>query len=857
MARFAPPSADNTSTARAHQQLIVVDALLIAISGTFSSSPRIILRMGHVFRRLMRSPSFTAITLATLAIGIGANTAIFSVVNTVLLRPLPYPNPDRLVGVWHTAPGIKIKQLNASPSSYFTYREEGRSFEKLALWDRMVAGVTGSGEPEQVVGLGVTEDTLAVLGVQPIAGRWFTHKDDSPGSPETVILSYEYWQRRFGGSPSAIGRRLIVGGKAREVIGVMPRGFRFLDLKPALILPLQLDRSKQFLGDFSYQSVARLKPGMTIAQANTDVARMLPMMEQKFPPPGFSSKMFDDARIGPDVHPFKQDLVGDVGSVLWVLMGTIGMVLLIACANVANLLLVRESRQQELAIRAALGAGWSRIARELLVESVILGVAGGALGIAFAYAALRLLVALGPSSVPRLDQISIDAPVLLFTLALSLLAGLPFGLIPVWKYARAPLATGLRDGGRALSQGRERRRARSVLVVVQVALALVLLISSGLMIRTFQALNRVDPGFTRPGEILTMGIAIPETLIKDAGQAARVDQEILRKLSEIPAVSAVALSNAMTMEGSQTNDLLFTADRTYTELKLPPIRRFKFISPGFFATVGRKMVAGRDLTWTDINDKRPVVLLSENLAREYWRDPATALGKRVRESPKDEWREVIGVVANEHDDGVNQEAPAIVYWPYYMNRFWTDSPSVRRFLVFAVRSPRTGTAGFLKEIQQAVWSVNPDLPLANVRTLEDIAKKSMARTSFTLVMLALAGAMAMLLGLVGIYGVISYSVSQRTREIGIRLALGAREQVVTRMFLRHAPLLTAIGVIFGLAAATALMRLMASLLFEVSPVDPVTYTAVAAALVVAALAASYLPARRVMAVDPVEALRAE
>ena len=815
-----------------------------------------------LFRRLLRTPGFTALTLVTLAIGIGANTAIFGVINTVLLRPLPYPDPDRLVSLWLTAPGFNLDHMkNVSPSEYFTFREEGRAFERIGLWVREAASVTGSGDPEEVVGLGVTEDTLPALAVQPILGRWFTHGDDSVGSPETVVLSYEYWQRRFGASPAAIGKRLIVGGKAREVIGVMPRGFRCLDMQAALFLPLRLNRSEVLLGDFSYQSVARLKAGLTIKQGNADVARMLPMMAQKFPPPpGFSPKMFDDAHLGPDVTPFKQGLVGDIGSVLWVLMGTIGMVLLIACANVANLLLVRaEGRQQELAVRAALGAGWGRIARELLLESVVLGVAGGALGIGFAFACLRLLVAFSPGNLPRLDQISIDGRVRLFTLAISVMAGIFFGLIPVWKYARAPLATGLRDGGRSLSQGRERHRARNVLVVVQVALALVLLISSGLMIRTFQAMNRVEPGFTRPGEILTMGIGIPEGLVKNSEQVARMDEEIARKLAEARGVASVGLSSSMTMDGNNSINPVYFQDRPYTGSGMPPGRRFKFISPGFFQTMGRRMVAGRDLTWTDINNQRPVVVVSENLSREVWRDPAAALGKRLREAPKSEWREVVGVVADERHDGLNQKAPEIVYYPYFMKAFWggLDSPFVRRFLVFAVRSPRTGAAGFLEEIQRAVWSVNPALPLANVRTQEDIASKSMARTSFTLVMLALAGAMALLLGLVGIYGVISYSVTQRVREIGIRLALGAPKQAVTRMFVGEGLLLTGMGVIFGLAIATPLTRLMASLLFEVSPVDLVTYCAVTAALLAAALAASYLPARRVMAVDPLEALRAE
>ncbi|MBV9745651.1 MAG: ABC transporter permease [Acidobacteriia bacterium] len=816
--------------------------------------------MRHIARRLFGSPAFTAVTLVTLAIGIGANTAIFSVINTVLWKPLPYRDPERLVSVWLTAPGINWNHLrNAAASEYFTFLDEGRVFEKLGMWDRQVAGVTGLGNPEQVTVLAVTSEILPILGVQPILGRWFTERDDSPGSPETAMLSYDYWQQRFGGSTSAIGRTLVTGGTPREIVGVMPRGFRFLDWKAALYLPLRFDRGKVMLGDFSYGMLARLKPGIALAQANADVARMLPLMLRKFPaPPGFSAKMFDQARLGPDVTPFKAELVGDLGRTLWVLMGTLGMVLLIACANVANLMLVRtEGRQRELAIRAALGAGWGKIARGLLAESVTLGIIGGAAGIGFAYAALRLLIGLGPAYVPRLDQISIDARVLLFTLTISILAGLFFGLIPCLKYARAPLTTGLREGGRALSQGRERHRTRDGLVIVQVALALVLLISSGLMIRTYAAMNHADPGFTRPEQILTMGIGIPEALMKDAGQTARAEREILRRLAAIPGVSSVGFTNAMSMNGNGSNDILFAEDRPYPAGVLPSIRRFKFVSPGFFQMVGRRILAGRELTWTDIDQQRPFVLISENLAREYWREPAAALGKRVRENPKADWREIVGVVADERDDGLDKKAPAIIYLPYFTKHFWLEEPFVQRFLTFAVRSPRTGTAGFLQEVQKAVWSVNPNLPLVNPRSLEELAQASMARTSFTLVMLALAAAMALLLGLVGIYGVISYSVSQRRREIGIRLALGAQQRAITGSFLLHALLLTGIGSISGLAAASALMRLLSSLLFEVSPVDPLTYATVAATLLMAALTASYVPARRAMSVDPAEALRAE
>ena len=816
-------------------------------------------QLKHVFRRLGRSPVFTAITLITLAIGIGANTAIFSVVDGVLLKPLPFRDPQSLVAVWHTAPGVNIKDLNASPSTYFTYREESHTFEDIALWTTSSMTVTGLAEPEQVPCLWVTERMLALLGVPPQIGRWFSPKDDEPGSPATVILTNAYWKSRFGGDWSVIGRRILMNGIAREVIGVMPERFRFLDRKPSVIMPLQFERSKVFVGNFSYQAVARLKPGITLQQANADVGRMIPMSFAKFPPPpGMTMKMMEDARIGPNVRPLERDVVGDIGKVLWVLMATIGVVLLIACANVANLLLVRaEGRQQELAIRVALGAGRTQIARELLLESLTLGVLGGALGLGFAYGALRLLVTMGPTRLPRLDEVSIDPPVLWFTLAVSLLAGLLFGLIPVFKYAGRQVAGAIRDGGRTLSQGRERHRARSILVVVQVALALVLLISSGLMIRTFQALKHVQPGFARPLEVQTLRISIPEAQVPDAERVVRMDQEILGKIGAIPGVSSVSFANSLTMDGNDSNDVLFVEDQPLSEGRIPPVCRFKFLSPNHFKTMGNPLVSGRDLTWTDTFNQTPVVLVSENLARERWGAPNAALGKRVRESPKSEWREIIGVVADERDNGVDQPAPQIVYWPVIMKEFWGNHMMVQRNLAFAIRSSRTGSDSFLKDVRQAVWSVNPNLPLANVRTLDEIYNMSMARTSFTLVMLAIAGAMALLLGVVGIYGVISYSVSQRTREIGIRMALGAREPELQRMFVLHGLRLTGIGVACGLAASIGLMRLLSSLLFGVSPIDPLTYAAVAAGLAAAAALASYLPARRATTVDPVEALRAE
>jgi predicted permease len=817
-------------------------------------------QLRQVFRRLVRTPLFTAVTLITLAAGVGGNTVVFSVLEGVLLKPLPYPRPSELVGIWHTAPGIGLKVLNASPSTYFIYRDQSQSFQDVGLYSDDSVSVTGTAEPEKVKALRVTDGTLGILGIPPILGRLFTREDDAPAKRETVILTYGYWQHKFGGASSAVGRTITVDGKPREIIGVLPQKFHFLDhADPALLLPFQFDRNKIFLGNFSYEALARLKPGATLKQANTDVGRMLPIVERSFPaPPGFSLKLFQDARIGPNLRPLKQDVVGDVGNMLWVLMGSIGMVLLIACANVANLLLVRvEGRRQELAVRAALGAGRGRIAAELMLESIILGLLGSLIGLGLAYAALRVLVAMAPAGLPRINEIGIDGTVLLFTLGISLFASLLFGCIPIFKYAGARLSTGIREGGRSLSQSREQHRARSVLVVVQVALALVLLVCSGLMIRTFRALTKVQPGFVDPATVQTFRISIPEAEVKDAELAAHMEEAILRKIEEIPGVSLASISTSIPMDGNTSSDPVFAQDRNYAEGQLPALRRFKFVAPGFPQTLGTPLIAGRDLTWNDIYKKIPVAVVSENLAREYWNDPASALGKRIRVATTDDWREVIGVVGNVHDDGMNKEASLSVYWPIMMDRFEGDGTSIRRGVAFAIRSQRAGSEAFLKEVRQAVWSVDPNLPLADVHTLDYFYGKSLARTSFTLVMLAVAGAMALLLGTVGIYGVIAYSVSQRTREIGIRMALGAQQQILTGMFVRHGLLLTGVGVACGLCAAAILMRLMSSLLFGVSPVDPLTYGAVSIGLVTTAFLASYLPSRRAAAVDPVEALRAE
>src|SRR6266852_5990564 len=814
----------------------------------------------QVLRRLGRAPMFTAITLITLAAGVGANTVVFSVLEGVLLKPLPYPKPDELIGVWLTAPGIKLKEFQLSPSDYFIFRDQNRTLQDLGLYDGDSVSVTGVAEPEQVRALRVTDGTLPLLGTPPLLGRTFTKQDDSPGAPETTILTYGYWRRKFAGDPSVVGHNILVDGKSRQIIGVLPQRFHFLDWEdPGVIIPFQFDRNKTHLGNFSYEGLARLKPGVTVEQVNADVARMLPIVMSSFPaPPGFSLKLFEDARIGPNVRPLKRDVVGDIGSVLWVLMGSIGMVLLIACANVANLLLVRvEGRRQELAVRAALGASRARIAADLLLESVILGLLGSAVGLGLAYAALRVLAAIAPAGLPRLREIGIDSRVLLFTLLISLLASILFGSIPIFKYAGVRLSTGIREGGRGLSQSKEQHRARSVLVVVQVALALVLLICSGLMIRTFRALTNVNPGFAGPASLQTFRISIPSTMVKENEQVVRTQEEILHRLAAIPGVESAGVVSMLPMTYGGWHDPIFIENHTYAEGELPPVRAFRFVSPEYLDTAGTPLVAGRKITWNDTYKKIPVAMVSENLAREYWHDPSAALGKRIRVGSKDDWREIIGVVGNVYDEGVSKPATTSVYWPLLMDHFESDDSMSMREIAFVVRSSRTGSQSFLNEVRQAVWSLNPNLPLADVHALDFYYRRSMARTSFTLIMLGVAGAMALLLGVVGIYGVIAYSVSQRTREIGIRMALGAQQPTVTGMFVRHGLVLTGVGVACGLIAAVLLMRLMSSLLFNVNPVDPVTYGAVSIGLAATAWLASYLPSRRAATVDPVEALRAE
>ena len=792
----------------------------------------------YAARVFWKQPAFAAATVLTMALGIGATTAIFSVVYGVLLKPLPFAEPDRLVTVRHVAPHGAV--ANHGPATYLTYRENQTAFEAIGAWDPTEVSITGSGNPERVQALLVSSDTLPLLRVQPIVGRIFTTADDAPGQPLRVVLTYGYWQRRFGGAENVIGQMLAIDGKPAEVIGVLPATFAFLRTKPGVVLPLPLDANAPRGISFGFQALARLKPGVTLPQANAELARLIALL-----PPSFAR-----LDLQPNVRPLADDVIGNVGEMLWILLASVGVVLLIACGNVANLFLVRaEGRHQEFAMRAALGASRSRIARALLSESVVLALAGGAVGVAVAQAATGVLRTIAPSELPRVDDIRIDGLVLLFTLLVSLLSGVLFGLFAILRFAN-PSIMAIKEGGRSAGDAPGRRRTREALVVGQVALALTLLIVSGLMIRTFVAMRQVDPGFTGAENVQTFVIAIPPGLISDAEQAARTHQSVAERLKQVPGVSSVGLSSSITMDGEDNGNYLMVEGFPDREGTLTPMRRFKSVGPGYFDTMGNHLVAGRAIGWSEIFERRPVVLISAVLAREYWKNPAEAIGKRVRCcNARMPWREIVGIVGDEHDDGLNRPPTAIVYYPILNESYrW-------RTMVYAVRSTRVGTPGFLRELEQAVWAVDGNLPLAGAQTLQEIQARSMAQTSFALVMLGIAAGVALLIGVVGIYGVIAYAAAQRTREIGVRMALGAGMSDVRRMFLRHGFALTAVGIALGVAVAVVLTRVMSAYLFGVGPLDPLTYVVVSAVLASVTLLATYLPARRAARVNPIAALR--
>ena len=832
------------------------------------------LHLRQAARGLRRNPTFTIAVLLTLALAIGANTAVFSVVNGVLINPLPYPEPESLISVLTRAPGAPnapgtsggIPDMPESASMYVTYAENNRSFESLGVFQPFPLNVVGADASEQIRGVSVSSGVLETLRVQPMLGRTFTDADYHAGGPDVVILGWGYWQRKFAGDPSVVGRTLTSDSRSLKVVGVMPRDFRVVTLEPEVLVPLWFDRSTLTLVFFQYEMVARLKPGVTIAQADADLGRLTYLWGGSWPmPPGYGRdpRPFDSWRFSSGARPLKDAVVGGVANVLWLLMATIGIVMLIACANVANLVLVRaEGRQQEFAVRMALGAGRGRLIGEWLLESVLLGLLGGAIGTAIAYGAVRLLKAIGPGTLPRLQDITIDARCPHVRRACLDPVG-----DSVWTDSGVQVrgTTTLRD---ARGQPRHQRQprtpsTRNALVVAQVALALVLLVGSGLMIRTFFALRGVAPGFDT-GQLQTIGIAIPTSVAPTPDQTAQIHKALLR-----------GTCNDSGRHGGRADerdaDGMGCAERLRVGPHAARVRARHVrggsepLTPDVQVRLARLLPDVRDAR--DCRSRvhlgrsrrlRPVAIVSKNLAIEQWGSPAAALGQRVRPDPNASWREVIGVVEDVREDGVHNPPPPIAYWPSRVASFTGPGPSdVPQRVVLMVRSARAGSPALIDAIRQRLSAVNGSVPVSLVLTMQDVYDASMTRTSFALVMLGIAASMALVLGLVGIYGVIAYAATRRTREVGIRLTLGAQQRELRGMFLRHALVLTCIGIAIGLGAAAGVARVMTSLLFDVSPVDPLTYVAVALLLMMATLLASYIPARRISRVDPAVAMRAE
>ncbi|MQA92141.1 MAG: FtsX-like permease family protein [Gemmatimonas sp.] len=778
-----------------------------------------------------RRPGLAAVAVLTLALGIGATSAVFSVVNGVLLKPLSYERLEDLVAVWLTAPGAPTGsegQLSPGEALYFTAREEGRAFEEIGLWNTHRVAIARGPEPEAAVAASVTPDVFPLFRVAASYGRLFRDADAAPAAAPTAVLDYGYWLSRFGGDPTVVGNDLRVDGTERRIIGVLPAGFSLPERRADIYLPHQWDPARTiFTVSFTYRAVARLAPDVTLEQASAELARLIPVSVEQFPG-GMKLEGIEMIELGPNLRPLKDDVVGDVGNALWVLLGGVALVFLIACANVANLFLVRaEERRREIAVRSAIGASRSQVAAQLFAESAVYGLTGGAIGLLLTISGVRLLKTLDPGGIPRLEEVGLHPPVFAFTFATSLLAGLLFGLLPVIRVGRQNLATALRDGGRTGSQDRRRRVNGGIIVVCQTALVLVLLVAAGLMIRSFLALRAVDVGFAEPAELLTFRVRIPEAQIADPREVALTYERISHSLQAIPGVASVGASSSVTMDGANRTGLIWIENGALGLDELPPVTRIKWITEGYFETMGIPLVVGRSISWSDIRDDVPVGVVTENFARLNFGTAAAALGRRVTtgDPARPAWREIVGVVGDIRNDGVDLPAPPVVYWPLTMLGYQTSGLFVSRSMIFALRveSPSSSGSevpagdpfGTLAAAQQAVWSVNPSLPLSDVQTMEGLVERSMARTSFMLSMLLIAATVALGLGVVGIYGVVSNIVSVRRREIGIRMSLGASPLEVGRMILREGMVLAGIGIAIGLTVAIALSRQLSSLLYGI------------------------------------------
>jgi predicted permease len=809
--------------------------VLTMMLGTFVNELR------HAARLVVRQPAYAAIAALTLALGIGAIVAIFTVVNAVLLRPLPYPDSNRIVVIVQHAPGLNLVDLGNSPALVRQYRDHARSIAAIGGFRRTSLNFTDGGTPERLRAGSVTPDLLRVLAVQPALGRALEAADASKNAAPVAILTDVLWRSRFGGDPAIVGRTIRLDGQPTEVIGVMPGGFAFPDPETRLLVPMHVDNDSQF-GDFGLTALARLAPSSTVEAARREIQQLQPRISEWFP--DLTSETLANFGWSVTVDRWRDQVVADVARALWMLLATVGFVLLIAATNVANLFLVRaEARQRELALRSALGAGRGRVASVFLAESLILSIAGGAVGVGLAAWATRFLVVYGTASLPRLNEVHVDATVLAFAALVTIICAMTLGLLPGLGLPRgARVATLLREAGRGNTAGRTRHRIRRLLIMAQVATAIVLLVAAGLMVRSARRLAAVNPGFA-PRGIVTAAATLGRQ--PDRARAMAFYHNVLDEMARLPGVESVGATSAIPIAPASLSGSGFEIrSRPALQGAPPPSTMYASITAGYFETLGIPIVQGRAPTWADTDQHRAVAWVNQALVSKFLGD--RVIGESIR--LHDQWFEIVGVVGNVKTFDLREPSRALVYLPMGDPAVSLDS----MFTVVRTRDRSTLSAGALRV---AVDAVDRSVPLTSVRTMDEILDASIAQTSFTMTLLTIAALTALVLGVVGLYGVISYVVSQRTAEIGIRLALGASRGDVYTLVLRQGLVMALVGVAVGLVAAAASARLMSVLLFEVSAHDPITYGAAALLLTVVSTAATYLPARRAAGIDPAIALR--
>lgn len=812
----------------------------------------------YALRILRKSRGFTAVVALTLGLGIGASTAVFSLVDAVLLKPLPFPHADRIAFPWQVVPAslnLGYDKGTWDRVEFLDFSHELKTFEDLGAFQSDSFNLTGLGEPVRLNGLRASAEFFPVLGVSPTLGRTFTDEEDHPGHEHEVILSNALWQERFGGDPDILGRTLELNGAPYSIIGVMPRGFAFpranemppnFNFAPQVQLwvPLALNRGPRIPAEPSELAViGRLRPNLTISQAQAELTILGKHFADEY---HFSVSFFQYA-----VTPLARQVAGDTRQPLLLILAAVGVVLLIACSNVASLLLTRSlGRKRELTLRTALGAGNSRLIRQLLTESVVLASAGGVVGILLAKAAIVAAKIFGPSTIPRLGEASLDIRVVLFAIGITLLTGILFGLAPALGTTRGNLFESLKEGGHRSGSSRVAQKTRQLLVVSQIALALVLVITAGLLTRTFYHLLSVDPGF-HPAHVLTFQLSLPAVKYPDQSHTTSFYNETLRRLQELPRVQSAGVTETIPMSGATENTAIRVPGRVEFSSMGVPIANYTIASPGYFAAVGTPILRGRPFRELDTADSMPVTVISETMAKKFWpgQDP---LGKQV--APKSllyPLATIVGIAADVKRLSLRESPPPEMYVPY-TQRVWPSLLTMNVVLRTA-QDPSSISAN----VREAIHSVDPDLPLADIKPLADIVADSMTTPRFSVLLLSAFGGLALLLAAIGMYGVISYNVAQRTQEIGIRIALGAQRRDVLQIVFRYGIRLTAFGIGIGLAVAFGVTRLMNSFLYGVQATDPLTFASVVAVLVLVALAACYIPARRAMKVDPMVALRYE